>query len=289
MKSPRLAMNLARLIVLCCGLAIWQWGYQWSQAGIPLVGIFDPYFFSTPSAMWSRFLRLACLVDRQGGWALAQPGTFSACLYNGNNNIWLATAATLRNTFWGFMIGVPSGIVLGLILGRSKFLAATFQPFITALYSVPKIALAPLLVLMLGFGDSSKIFMSWFGVLVLVFFNTFEGCRSVDKDYIATARLLGASRSEVLRTVIIPSTLAWVFAVLSPAASFALLGVIVAEFIGANFGLGRLIVDAQSRAEATDMMIAVVILMIVGVLISAVIRRAQRYLLRWQPEFHFSE
>lgn len=285
--GPRSKVRATQLALVLAGLALWEWGYQLSHAGWPGFWAFDPYFISTPSAIARRFLRLACLTDRQNAWTLVTPGAFSACVFNGDNNLLVATAATLRNTFWGFLIGMPSGVLLGLLLGRSPFLASVFEPFIVAFNSVPRIALAPVIIVMLGFGDASKIVTSWLAVIILVFFNTFEGARSVDKDYVASARILGATRWQIMLTVIIPSVLAWVFAILTPAASFALIGVIVAEFIGANFGLGRLIVDAQSRADAADMMIAVMILAAVGVSLSAGIKTAQRYLLRWQA--HYSE
>ena len=105
-----------------------------------------------------------------------------------------------------------------------------------------------------------------------MFFNTFEGTRSVDRDQIAAARLLGASELTVLRTVVIPSALAWVFASLTPAVSFALIGVIVGEFIGAERGLGKLIIEAEARANAAEMMVAIFVMMIVGIVLA--LRRA---------------
>ena len=116
----------------------------------------------------------------------------------------------------------------------------------------------------------------------VVFFNTFEGARSVDRDHVAVARLFNASRWQIMRTTILPSTMSWVFASLTPALSFSLIGVIVAEFIGTERGLGKVIVEGQAQASAADMMVAVFVLMIVGVLLSLGIGKVQRHLLRWQ-------
>jgi NitT/TauT family transport system permease protein len=171
---------------------------------------------------------------------------------------------------------------LGLLLGRSDGLSQIFQPFITAVNSIPRIALAPIIVLAFGIGDMSKIVTSWIVVVFLVFFNTFEGARSVDEGFINAARLLRASEWQITRTVVIPSAMAWLFACLSPAISFALIGVIVGEFIGAERGIGRLIIESEARGESSGMMVAVIVLMIVGVVLSAVIWRLQAYLLRWQ-------
>jgi NitT/TauT family transport system permease protein len=151
--------------------------------------------------------------------------------------------------------------------------------------SIPRIALVPLIILICGLGDLSKVVTAAIVVFFVVFFNTFEGTRAVDRDQIAAARLLGASELAVLRTVVIPSALAWVFASLTPAVSFALIGVIVGEFIGAERGLGKLIIEAEARANAAEMMVAIFVMMIVGILLSLIVRRIQAYLLRWQPQF----
>jgi NitT/TauT family transport system permease protein len=209
-------------------------------------------------------------------------GDFAKCMARNENNLWIATAITLKNTFFGFVIGVSTGFAAGLILGRSDQLSAIFQPFITAVNSIPRIALAPIIVLAFGIGDTSKVVTSWIVVVFLVFFNTFEGARSIDEGFVNVARLLGASEWQITRTVVIPSTMAWVFASLSPAISFALIGVIVGEFIGAERGIGRLIIESEARAEASGMMVAVIVLMLVGVALSAMIWRLQAYLLRWQ-------
>ncbi|HLJ01443.1 MAG TPA: ABC transporter permease [Bradyrhizobium sp.] len=264
-------------------LSIWQWGYQF-RASVPWLvpDLLDPYFVSRPSEIFEHFLILSCLKSKLGifnGWF---NGEFAKCMARSENNLWVATAITLKNTFFGFVTGVTSGFASGLILGRSDRLSAIFQPFITAVNSIPRIALAPIIVLAFGIGDTSKVVTSWIVVVFLVFFNTFEGARSIDEGFINAARLLGASEWQITRTVVIPSTMAWVFASLSPAISFALIGVIVGEFIGAEKGIGRLIIESEARGEASGMMVAVIILMLVGVVLSAAIRRIQAYLLRWQ-------
>lgn len=264
-------------------LAIWQWGYD-LHARLPWLvpDLLDPYFISRPSDIFENFLMLSCIKSKMGAFNGWFNGDFAKCLARNQNNLWAATTITLRNTFFGFVTGVASGFVVGLILGRSDRLSAIFQPFITAVNSIPRIALAPIIVLAFGTGDMSKIVTSWIVVVFLVFFNTFEGARSIDEGFINVARLLGASEWQITRTVVIPSTMAWVFASLTPAISFALIGVIVGEFIGAERGIGRLIIESEARGEASGMMVAVIVLMIVGVVLSAIIWRLQAYLLRWQ-------
>jgi len=277
--SPLAWQALICIIVL----SIWQWGYQF-HARLPWLvpDLLDPYFISKPSEIFEQFLILSCLKSKLGifnGWF---NGDFAKCMARTENNLWVATAITLKNTFFGFITGVTSGFAAGLILGRSDRLSAIFQPFITAVNSIPRIALAPIIVLAFGIGDTSKVVTSWIVVVFLVFYNTFEGARSIDEGFINAARLLGASEWQITRTVVIPSTMAWVFASLTPAISFALIGVIVGEFIGAEKGIGRLIIESEARGEASGMMVAVTVLMLVGVVLAAVIRRLQAYLLRWQ-------
>jgi NitT/TauT family transport system permease protein len=284
MRTRRPLSTLVWQALICVAvLSIWQWGYD-LHGRLPWLvpDLLDPYFVSKPSEIFQQFLILGCFKSKLGvvnGWF---NGDFAKCMARTDNNLWVATGVTLKNTFFGFLAGVSSGFVIGLVLGRSDRLSAIFQPFITAVNSIPRIALAPIIVLAFGIGDMSKIVTSWIVVVFLVFFNTFEGARSIDEGFVNVARLLGASEWQITRTVVIPSTMAWVFASLSPAISFALIGVIVGEFIGAERGIGRLIIESEARAEASGMMVAVIVLMLVGVALSAMIWRLQAYLLRWQ-------
>ena len=279
MRSSRGKILFWQLAIVVGVLAVWQWGYDLRTVPAlrPLVpSILDPYFVSKPSMIWTSFLKLSCLSDRDG---------FAACFARNENNLWLALMVTLVNMWWGFLLGTVSGVLAGLVLGRSDELSRIFQPFVVAMNSIPRIALVPLIILIFGLGDMSKIVTAWIVVFFVVFFNTFEGTRAVDRDQIAAARLLGASEMTLLRTVVIPSALAWVFASLTPAVSFALIGVIVGEFIGAERGLGKLIIEAEARANASEMMVAIFAMMIVGIVLAAIVRRVQVYLLRWQPQF----
>lgn len=279
MVPRRLSIWLWQLVIVVTVFTVWEWGFDFAKATLPkalVPSILDPYFISKPSAIWKSFLKLGCFADRAG---------FIACFNENPNNLWLATIVTLKNMWWGFLWGTGLGILTGLILGRSDYLSKIFGPFIVAMNSIPRIALVPLIILMFGLGDLSKVVTAGIVVFFVVFFNTFEGTRSVDRDQISAARLLGASELTVLRTVVIPSAMAWVFASLTPAVSFALIGVIVGEFIGAERGLGKLIIEAEARANAAEMMVAIFVMMIVGIVLAFFVQLVQSYLLRWQPQF----
>jgi ABC-type nitrate/sulfonate/bicarbonate transport system permease component len=110
-----------QLLILASLLVVWQWGFEWSKALLPkayVPKILDPYFIAKPSAIWQSFLKLGCLRPGDG---------FVACLGVDDNNLWLATLVTLKNTWWGFLFGSASGIAAGLILGRSDLLARIFE------------------------------------------------------------------------------------------------------------------------------------------------------------------
>jgi len=283
--SRRRATTLLWQLAIGVGFLVY-WQYAWDlHDKVPWLvpELFDPYFVSKPSDIFAQFLHLGCLQTVKGEWTLPGSAGFAACMSKSENNLWAATYFTLVNTLWGFAWGVSIGFALGLLLGRSDRLSEIFYPYITAFNSVPRIALAPIIILAFGIGDASKIVTALLVVVFLVFFNTFEGARSVDRDHINAARLLGASEWQVTRTVIMPSTMAWLFASLTPAVSFALIGVIVGEFIGAEHGIGRMIIEAEARGEASGMMVAVFVLATVGTILSAGVLKLQRWLLRWRP------
>ena len=123
-----LAWQIGIVVVL---LALWQWAWSlkpYAPWAVP--DLFDPYFVSRPSEIFAQFLRLSCLHPKPGEWAMPGGTAFSACTARYENNLWFATFVTLRNTLFGFLTGVTSGVVLGLLLGRSPRLAEIASPFV---------------------------------------------------------------------------------------------------------------------------------------------------------------
>ena len=232
-----------------------------------VVYFIDPFFISRPSAIWARFWHLNSAAVRVPLWELL--------------------LSTLESTFLGFAVGVSTGFVAGLILGRNDRLAAILGPYIVALNSLPRIALVPLVTMIFGFGLLAKIVLAWLIVFFIVFFNTFQGARGVDPDLIHSARFLGASERQVMRTVIVPSALAWTFASLTPSVSFALIGVVIGEFIGGESGggIGYLIIASLGTLNAADLMVALVVLAATGIVLAIGIQQVEARLLRWRPEY----
>ena len=185
----------------------------------------------------------------------------------------------------GLIVGVGSGFVVGMALSRNRMLADVLNPFIVAFNSMPRIAFVPLITMFFGLGIASKVVTSWFVVFFLVFFNTYKGGRSVERELIDFCRTLGGSPRQVLWRVRIPTAAAWTFASLPNAISFALIGVVLAEFVGSTTGMGYLMITALATLNATDMFAAVTLLSVVGIGLVYLVTALERRLLHWSPEF----
>jgi NitT/TauT family transport system permease protein len=190
---------------------------------------------------------------------------------------------TLQEAVIGFLIGTALGIVCGLALGRVRFLAEVFGPFIKVLNSIPRIVLGSVFVLAFGLGLESKVLLVIVLVFFGVFFNAFQGAREVDRNLVANAAILGASKWQVTRQVVLPSAFTWIIASLHVAFGFALIGAIVGEFIGGLQGLGVLIKTAQGTFDANGVWAAMVIMGVVALIAEWLITRLEKRLLRWRP------
>jgi len=265
MNARRWSILAWQTAIVLAIFALWQWGTQvaWLAKHIKIL---DPFFISTPERILDRFVELSQPT-------MAQP-------------LPARIATTVVNTLLGFLVGVSTGFVAGLYLGRDPYLAAILEPFIVAFNTLPRIALVPLVTLLFGFGVLSKVVNAWLIVFFIVFFNTFEGVKNVDADLVNAARMLGATPGQIMRTVFLPSALAWTFASLTPAISFALIGVVIAEFLGGDTGIGYLIISSLATLEAADMMVALIVLGAVGIALAALVKRLEVYLLRWQPRYY---
>jgi NitT/TauT family transport system permease protein len=190
---------------------------------------------------------------------------------------------TLEEALIGFLIGTALGIVSGIALGRIRFLADVFSPYIKVLNSIPRIVLGSVFVLAFGLGIESKVLLVIVLVFFGVFFNAFQGVREVDRNLIANATILGGSRWQVTRQVVLPSAFTWIIASLHVSFGFALIGAIVGEFLGGSQGLGVLIKNAQGTFDANGVWGAMVIMGVVALLAEWFITKLENRLLRWRP------
>ena len=164
----------------------------------------------------------------------------------------------------------------------SPFLTRLLDPFIIALYSLPKIALAPLLVLWFGIGISSKIALSAISVFFLVLFNTLAGVRDVDAELIDVLRIMRASRWQIVREVVIPSALVWVFSGLRISVPYALIGAVTGEIITSNRGIGYLVSRSAGQLDATGVFAALFALALFSFVLYGAVVRVESRLLRWK-------
>jgi NitT/TauT family transport system permease protein len=196
--------------------------------------------------------------------------------------LWTHLSITLYATAIGFAIGAGAGFVLGLLFGRYKLVADIFDPYITAIYSLPKIALAPLFIIWFGIGIESKIAVSASIVFFVVFLNTYAGTRDVNPLHLHTTRIMGASQAEILRHVVVPSAAAWVITGLKVSVPYALVGTVIGEFMSANRGIGFVIAQATGLFDTTSVFAGLVTLGIVGAAINVCLKHAEAWLLRWK-------
>ncbi len=195
---------------------------------------------------------------------------------------------TLKAALWGLAIGGFIGVAFGFLLGRIKLLADVIEPIVTALYGIPKLALAPIFILWFGVGIESKIFLSGLLVFYLVFFSTFSGVRSVDPQLIGAVRLLGANRVQIMLKVIFPSSVPWILAGVRGGIGASLIGAIVGEYMGASAGIGWMIMYATSFFQTDRVMSCIFLLLLIGLTLNILLKNAEQYLLRWRPKLDFS-
>jgi NitT/TauT family transport system permease protein len=189
---------------------------------------------------------------------------------------------TLTAAGLGFVLGSIAGGLIGFVLGWIRRLGDLFEPFVLALYTLPKIALAPLFVLWFGIGLTNKIMFSAMLVFFMVFFTTYQGTRQVDRDLVENARLLGANRWAVWTKIAIPYASIWVFTGVRIGLPYALIGAIVGEFVAAEAGVGFRIKEATSYFDTGSVFAGLVILMLISVLLLGILKIIERRTLRWQ-------
>lgn len=250
--NRRLTVHLLQFLVAAAFIGLWEAGSR--------THVLDPFFFSEPSQI------------ARNVWDQVSSGS-----------IWPNLWATLEESALGLAIGAAGGIAIGVLLAQVRLLAEVFDPFIKITNSLPRLVFAPLFILWFGLGTWSKVWLAVSLVFFLVFFNTFQGIREVQRVLIDNARMLGASRWQLLRHVLIPSALSWIFSSLHVSVGFAIIGAVVGEYLGADRGIGYLIAQAQGDFDTTAVFAGLVILAVVVAAVDILVARLERRLLRWKP------
>jgi sulfonate transport system permease protein len=214
----------------------------------------------------------------------SRPTIVAAKLYDllGQSTIYRHISVTLLEIAMGYALGAGFGLSLGFILGRSQFLSSALQPYIIGLYSIPKIALAPVFIVWLGLGVASKVAVVFLASFFLVFFNTYSGLLSINEELVRLARLMGASWPQTVGRIILPAAAPQIFLGLRTAVPYAVIGAVIGEYIGSNEGLGYFILYAAQTYDAPALFAGIIILVAIVFVANFGLNWLERRVIRWR-------
>jgi len=250
-NGRRATVWILRLAVLAAGLVAWQL----------LSGpVFNPLFVSSPAG----------ILHRLSQWAA-------------DGTLWENTWTTIREIVLGFLLGATCGALLAYLIAPIRIVWAVLDPFLMALYSIPKVALAPLFIVWFGIGTQMKVLLAAVSVFFLVFLNTAVGVRDVDRGLIDAVRLMGGSRRDIAIKVILPASMTGLFTGLHVAIPYALIGAVIGELVASNRGLGYLISDSSARFDTDGVFATLVVLSLFAALLNLVVNLLGARANRWKP------
>jgi NitT/TauT family transport system permease protein len=215
-------------------------------------------------------------------WVSTPTAVLTSLVALAGGELWPHIGITLLEMGIGLLLGVLAGSLAGLWLGRSPALAAVLRPLILVAYSVPLIALAPLLILWFGIDLAPKVLLVSLLVFFILFFSTMAGVKEIDADLVATVRLMGAGEAEVFRKLILPASMAWIASGIKAALPYALIGSILGEMLASRSGIGHLLTRAASQFDMAGMYACFVVLMVIGTLMNLLFRHLERRALWWR-------
>jgi NitT/TauT family transport system permease protein len=257
----RARTSAIQLVILAAFLLGWQF--------LPKVGwlsshfkFLDPYFISSPAAVWGTLKNLVTGA-------------------NGSPELWPYARSTIEASILGTLIGTLLGAGVGLLLSNSPTVSDVLRPFLIAVNAVPRVALIPIIVIIFGPTVTSSTITAVTVVFFVVFFNAYEGGRTVPADVLENARMLGATSSQLMFRVRWRYVLAWTVTALPNATSFGLVSVVTAEILTGTVGMGRLLLDSVTSVQASLTFAVVVVLSVLGILLVAVTALLRRRWLHW--------
>lgn len=233
-------------------------------------GLVPPFFFEN---------------DSQAAFFFGEPDQIFLRIWEwfAGGEIYRHLFVTLYETLMAFAIGTASGLFVGLWLARAPMAAAVLDPFIKGLNSMPRVILAPIFAVWFGLGPASKIALGVTLVFFIVFFNVYQGVREVNPTVLASARMLGATNRQLMRTVYIPSAMSWVFSSLHTSVGMAFVAAVIGEYLGSAEGVGYLILQAETTFDMNTVMAGILVLTAFALVIDRAISGLERRFMRWQP------
>lgn len=251
-RSEIIAGRLAVAVVI---VLFWQYAST--------SGLINPVFYSSPSAIVSLL-----------GHQFAGSGVHGI-------SVWEQIGVTVEEVLIGYAIGALAGTLAGFVIGRSRLLTRALEPYVLTFYAVPKISIAPLFVIILGIGLSSKIAIVVIEVFFILFYNTFRGVLQINEQLVEVAKVMGASRRAVLLRVLLPASLPAVLAGLQLAVPFAVVGAVVGEYVSSSRGLGWLVLYAGSTLDAAQLFGAIVLLIVIVWLLTRLVEFCVHRMAPW--------
>jgi NitT/TauT family transport system permease protein len=198
--------------------------------------------------------------------------------------LWLDIKVTAEELVLGYVLGVLGGLAVGLLLGYWRAGAVVFTPLITAINGIPKIALAPLFLIWFGIGIESKVAIASMTVFFVMFYNSYMGVTTMPTNLVDVLRVMGANRYTIIRKVTLPQISVPVISGMKASVPFAMIGVIVGEFVASQDGIGFLINTATQNFDSATVFAGIIVLMAmigIGMLLVGVLERRA---LRWQRD-----
>jgi NitT/TauT family transport system permease protein len=248
--SERMLLLIGRIALVAALLALWQF----------LDGrVLPDFVISSPTQVAARLVH-----------DLGQPA------------IWNDIAVTSEELVMGYALGAVFGIVFGLLLGLNGLVRGIFEPVLSTINAIPKVALAPLFLVAMGLGPASKVAIAAMMVALLMFYNTLGGVLNAPRPLIDVLRVIGAGRGTIIRKVLLPYLSTYIIAGLKSGVPLAIVGVIVGEFIGADAGIGFYIRQSTDLFDAAGLFSGVVILIVLTLVGNGLVQLLERRLLRWR-------
>ncbi len=261
-NGNKVTLRLWQVGLLLCVFALWH--------VLTVPGILPPFYFDDPYKAPFFFGEPLKVLSRVWNWFAGGD------IYR---HLWV----TLVETMLAFFTGTVLGIVIGIWLALAPTASAIFDPYIKALNAMPRVILAPIFMVWFGLGMASKVALGVTLVFFIVFFNVYQGVREVSPVVLANARMLGASRRQLLRHVYLPSAMSWVFASLHNSVGLAFVGAVVGEYLGSSEGVGYLILQAEGVFDINTVFAGIMVLTAFALVLDGIVSLAEKKLMVWQP------
>jgi NitT/TauT family transport system permease protein len=244
-----------------------------------LLGILSPVALIL---LWELAARLEWIDTRFFPAPTSVVVTFGELIRSGE--LWLHTWASVQRLFWGFLVGGIPALLLGVLMGLYRPVRAAIDPLISATYPIPKSAILPLVLLIFGLGEASKVAMVALGVFYPVLINTMSGVIQIDKIYLDVGKNFRASRSQVFRTIALPGAMPSIMAGVKLGVGMGLILIAISEMIGAQQGIGFMIWNAWQILSVETMYVGLMVIAVLGFVFNVTLNAVEGLILPWRND-----